>query len=203
MRIINILGSPRTSGNGATIAQLLIDIIKDRHDQIQTHALNQLTYRGCQACMACKKTADRCAVKDELTPVLEDIKNADLVILSSPVYFGEITAQAKGLVDRMFSFFGPDYRTNPHASRLAAGKSLVLILPQGNPDEAAFAEVVPRYTRIFTRLGFDQMYPIRALGAGIDSNIHADESIVQAIKATASKLLAAMTVKSYAQGQAG
>jgi multimeric flavodoxin WrbA len=147
MRIINILGSPRSSGNGATIAQLLLDALAKPENQINTHALNTLGYRGCQACMSCKKTTDRCAVKDDLTPVLEDVRAADVVILSTPVYFGEITAQAKGFVDRLYSFLGPDYRTNPHSSRLSHGKQLVLILPQGNPDETAFADLIPRYTR--------------------------------------------------------
>ena len=188
MVIVNVLGSPRTAGNGATVAQLLLDVLDTHHNKIISHELNKLNYRGCQACMACKKNADTCITKDELTPVIEDIKKADVVILSSPVYFGEITAQAKGLVDRLYSFYGADFRTNPRPSRLAKGKALVLILPQGNADETAFAEIIPRYMRIFTRLGFDAVLPIRALGVGVGSNVAGSEAILKAVAAASAQL---------------
>ena len=195
MRIINILGSPRPSGNGATIAQLLTNILESHHNEIITYELNKLVYRGCQACMACKKSSETCVVKDDLTPILKDIREADVVLLSTPIYFGEVTAQAKGLIDRLYSLFGADYRTNPHPSRLAKGKQLVLILPQGNADESAFADVGPRYERIFTRLGFDEIIPIRALGATMDCDVLSNESIVETVKKTASKLETTQSIR--------
>jgi len=36
-------------------------------------ALNKLSYRGCQACYACKKRLDRCGLNDDLTQVLEAV----------------------------------------------------------------------------------------------------------------------------------
>jgi multimeric flavodoxin WrbA len=189
MLITNILGSPRAESNGAAIAQSLIKAFGNGKHEVTTYPLAKLTYRGCQACMSCKKNAGGCVVKDDLSPVLEAIGKTDVVVLSSPVYFGEITSQAKGLVDRLYSFYKPDYRTNPDPSRLSKGKKLVFILPQGNADESAFADIVPKYVRIFSRLGFGGVYPIRALGVGIGSNALKNESVVQSVNETVAILL--------------
>lgn len=189
MKVVNIIGSPRSRGNSAGIAQLLLEQPGLADSLVRSYELNRLTYRGCQGCMACKTKLEKCVVQDDLTYVLEDIRTADVVVFSSPVYFGEITAQAAGLIHRGYSFLGNDYRTNPKPSRLAPGKKLVLILSQGNKDENAFAELVPRYTRIFGRLGFEEVQVIRGLGLGPESDPRKQEDILKRVKAVAEKLV--------------
>jgi len=93
MKITNLVGSPRPNGNSATIAKALLAQLAPVAGETKTHVLNQLTYRGCQGCMACKTTADKCVVQDDLSAVLEDVRSADVVFFSSPVYFGELTSQ--------------------------------------------------------------------------------------------------------------
>ena len=188
MKIINIIGSPRTSGNGATIAQLLLEGLENKSTQAHTIKLNELSYRGCQSCMACKKTTDTCVARDDLTEVLEEIRTTDLVLLSSPVYFGEITAQLKGLLDRFYSFLLPDFRTNPKPGRLAAGKKLVLIIPQGNPAESAFADLIPRYSQILKRTGFDEIISIRATGVGVDSDVRENAAVLSQVQTALQKI---------------
>ncbi len=188
MKITNIIGSPRTAGNSATIAKLLIEHLGVSGDQVSTIELNKLNYRGCQGCMACKTTSDHCVVKDDLSDVLEEVRASDVVLIASPVYFGDITAQTKGLIDRFYSYYLPDYKTNPNPSRLAPGKKLVFILPQGNPDQQAFEDIIAKYTRIFTRLGFTEVYTIRALGVGPGSDILAQDTVVKMITDSAKKL---------------
>jgi multimeric flavodoxin WrbA len=188
MKITNVIGSPRTAGNSATIAELLNESLGVSGDEVRTFELNKLNYRGCQGCMACKTTSDKCVVNDNLSEVLETVRTSEVVTIASPVYFGDITAQTKGLIDRFYSYYGPDYKTNPHPSRLAPGKKLVLILPQGNPDPNAFEEIISKYTRIFNRLGFDEVYIIRALGVGPGSNVRTQEPLLKLINETAQKI---------------
>ena len=171
MKITNIVGSPRTKGNSATIAHSLLDILQTNGAKVRTFELNKLTYRGCQSCMACKTTSDKCVVQDDLSEVLEDIRTSDILIIATPVFVGEITSQTKGLVDRFYSYYSPDFRTNPNPSRLSSGKKFVFILSQGNPDETFFNDIIPRYTRMLGRLGFKDVYPIRAVGMGPGSDV--------------------------------
>ncbi|MGD9505996.1 MAG: flavodoxin family protein [Syntrophobacteraceae bacterium] len=54
MKIICLLGSPRKNGNSAAIAERFCETAKKSGAEVQTFALNELNFRGCQACMACK-----------------------------------------------------------------------------------------------------------------------------------------------------
>ena len=68
------------------------------------HRLYALDYKGCMSCMACKikgKASKVCKFKDALTPVLEDIANADGLVLGSPNYFGEVTGQMRAFLERL------------------------------------------------------------------------------------------------------
>jgi len=119
MKITTIIGSPRPEGFGGSIEKALLGLLGEAGRKAKTFTLNSLTYRGCQACMSCKTTADACVQKDDLTPILADIRASDVVIVSAPIYMGEVNAQAKGLLDRFYSYLGPDFRTNPKSGRLA------------------------------------------------------------------------------------
>ena len=165
MKIVSILGSPRSGKNTATMAACFADVALSLGGDVQTFELNQLTYRGCQGCYACKKTAERCVLNDDLTPVLEAIFDADVLLLASPVYFGDVTAQLKGFIDRCYSFLKPDYMTNRQPSRLDP-KRLAFILCQGHPDENLFADIYPNYESFFKWMGFAEQRLIRACGYG-------------------------------------
>jgi len=165
MKVVALLGSPRSGKNSSTIAARFTETAATLGAVTETFELNKLTYRGCQGCYACKKGLDHCVLKDDLTDVLAAVQGADVVLLSSPVYYGDITAQLKGFIDRTFSYLKVDYLTNPQPSRLNS-KKLVMVLTQGHPDEALFADVFPRYEKFLKWMGFSEIRLIRACGVG-------------------------------------
>jgi multimeric flavodoxin WrbA len=167
MKIICLLGSPRTNGNSTTLANRFIETAVRLGAETRTFELNQLTYRGCQGCGACKTSLDTCALKDDLTEVLEAIKKSEVLVLATPVYFRDIPGQVKCFMDRTFSFLVPDYITNPKCSRVPPGKKLVFIITQGSPDEEMFADIPKRYDFSLKRvLALAEVYLIRACGVG-------------------------------------
>lgn len=149
MKIVCLLGSPRTEGNSATIAKRFIETAANLGAEIQTFELNRLTYQDCQGCLTCKTKLDQCILKDDLTEVLHAIKEVDAVLLSTPVYMGDIPGQVKSFIDRTYSFIVPDYIHKPASARtrVPPGKKGVLIITQGAP-ETAFTEVAQRYQRV-------------------------------------------------------
>ena len=189
MKILNIVGSPHIQGNGAAVASALLGILTNHGASAQTHELNTLQYRGCQGCYACKTTSEVCVVKDDVSPILEGIQAADVVVVSVPIYMCELNAQVKGLFDRCYSFMAPDFRTNPNASRLAAGKKFVFIVTQGNPDEKNFADIIPRYTRMLGMVGFKKIYPLRVCGAGQGKEIRISDTVMNSVHETAQRVL--------------
>jgi len=167
MKIVSLIGSPRPDGNSTQIAKRFIETAKILGAEIRTFPLNRMTYRGCQGCCACKTGHDACVLGDDLTEALAAIKEADVLMVSSPIYYGDIPGQVKSFIDRTFSYMVPDYIANPKCSRLASGKKLVLIFTQGAPDEKMFAEVPKRYGDILNRvLASGEVRLIRACGVG-------------------------------------
>ncbi|MBP2673816.1 MAG: NADPH-dependent reductase [Deltaproteobacteria bacterium] len=165
MKLVTLLGSPRPSGNSSAIARRIAETASQLGAETRTFELNRLAYRGCQGCYACKKGLDRCVLEDDLTEVLSAVRDADAVVLASPVYFGDITAQLKGFIDRSFSYLKPDYISNPQPSRLGP-KKLVFVLTQGHPDENLFGDIYPRFSGFLKWLGFTDSRLVRACGIG-------------------------------------
>ena len=169
MKIACLLGSPRKSSCSSAIAGSLVRTAVSLGATAETYTLNDLSYRGCQGCYACKKTLDRCILNDDLTKVLDAVKDADLLVMASPVYYGEITSQMKGFFDRTFSYLKPDYITNANPSRLAPGKRLVMVQTQGQPDPKMFGDIFSRYRMFLNWTGYKDCRLIRACGLSPDT----------------------------------
>ena len=105
-KIIIIDGGPRKNFNTALMLQKFAEGAMSVSDKIEvkTVRLYGLDYKGCMSCMACKikgKASNVCKFKDALTPVLEEIAQADGLILGSPIYFGQITGQMQAFLERL------------------------------------------------------------------------------------------------------
>lgn len=148
MKVLCVLGSPRKKGNSASIAQRFLGVAEDRGAQIETYRLNSLDYQACQACYACKTKLEHCALEDDLTPVLTAFKECDLVVIATPVYYGDISAQTKAFIDRTFSFVNPDFAERPDPVRFAPGKKMLWIITQ-EATEAYHSDIFKRYGGMF------------------------------------------------------
>ncbi len=104
-KIILVNGSPRKNGN---TAELLKNAAKGAQDAgadaaiINLYALN---FKGCTSCFYCKmksKPHGTCAMKDDLSPVLEAVKAADAIIMGAPIYFMNISAGMVAFIERLF-----------------------------------------------------------------------------------------------------
>lgn len=105
-KIIIIDGGPRTTFNTASMLKKIAEGASSISNEIEvkTVRLYGLDYKGCMSCMACKikgKASNVCKFKDALTPILEEIAQADGLVLGSPNYFGEITGQMRAFLERL------------------------------------------------------------------------------------------------------
>ena len=159
MKIIALLGSPRPEGNSAVLAKAFLDACQSRGAAVETHVLNKMQYKGCQACMSCKSKTEACILEDDMTPVYEAIRQADVLVIASPVYFGDFSGQLKTAFDRFYAYLDANF-----ASRLPAGKQSVFILTQGMPEEEQFKDIFPRYEMFMKWFDFQKNHFIRACG---------------------------------------
>jgi len=159
MKIVAVLGSPRTKSNSSALARKILNKAGELGAETQEFVLNKLQFKGCQACETCKKKLDRCVLKDDLTPVLEAVKEADAVIMASPNYFGEVSGQFKAFFDRTYSYLNAEF-----SSRVQPGKSTVFVFSQGQTDLNMYADVFPRYERWLKHYGFVNNHLLRMNG---------------------------------------
>ncbi|GHU76315.1 flavodoxin family protein [Clostridia bacterium] len=102
-KIIVLNGSPRNEWNTATLLSKAADGARSEGAEAKLIHLYDLNFRGCVSCFYCKrkdKPHGTCAMQDDLTPVLEELKTADGVILGSPIYLMSVTSGMFAFLER-------------------------------------------------------------------------------------------------------
>jgi multimeric flavodoxin WrbA len=99
MKVIGIVGSPRKNGNTELLTTHTLKAIAEEGLDTELISLSGLDLKGCTACMACSKE-ELCSIDDDLFPIYLKMKEADGIILASPVYYGSATALIKALIER-------------------------------------------------------------------------------------------------------
>lgn len=161
MDILILNGSPNKKG---ACAKVISEITKKlKGNTIKEYYLNGMKISGCQECFNCRKNhSDVCAIKDELSEVLELAKTTDVIVAASPVFYGDISAQLKCFIDRTWSYFGNTGFSSEHLPR---NRKLIFILSYGYDDDKVYNQIFDKYKYYFNLFGFEECYFIKAYGA--------------------------------------
>jgi multimeric flavodoxin WrbA len=154
MKVIGFIASPRKEGNTAWIINEILEGAKGQSAETQSWYFNDLDIKPCQGCLCCHNKDDRgCIINDDMQKLYAEIEHADALVLGSPVYMGQMSAQAKIFTDRLFAQISP--RFSPHYKEKTAKKKLILVFTQGNPDSGMFKVYFDYTKHIFQLLEFD------------------------------------------------
>ncbi|MGE5189059.1 MAG: flavodoxin family protein [Gemmatimonadota bacterium] len=125
MKVLAVNGSARKDGNTAVLLRHALGEIEAAGIATQLVQLSGMTIRGCTACFRCFANRDRrCAVTgDDANEVIEGMDAADGILLGSPTYFADVTAEMKALIDRG----GMVGRANGGMYRRKAGAAVVAV----------------------------------------------------------------------------
>ena len=161
MKTIILNGSPRKNWNTALMlkeAQKGAAAVGAETEYIDLFDLN---YTGCRSCMACKrKGAARCKCfwKDDLSPVIDRIFAADVLIIGSPIYLGDITSQVHGLIERLhFCALSYDNYSNYFTGKVDVGIILTMNAPKAFYN-LAYRKKSKEVARSFTLNGSVEVY---------------------------------------------
>ncbi len=101
MKVIAFNGSPRADGNTVHMIRHAFAALEGEGIETELFQLGGRNIRGCAACYVCFKNKDgRCAVDDVVNECIEKMAEADGIILGSPTYFADVSAEMKALIDR-------------------------------------------------------------------------------------------------------
>lgn len=102
MKAIAINGSPRKGGNTEILLKQVLEPLEASGWETEYLRIGGKPVRGCTACMGCVKNRNgRCVIEgDFVNDCLEKMLEADAILLGSPTYFADVTAELKALIDR-------------------------------------------------------------------------------------------------------
>ncbi len=134
MKIIILNGSPRKKWNTAMMLKEVQNGAESVGAETEYINLFDLTYTGCRSCLACKrKDVERCKCfwKDDLSPVIDRIFEADALVIGSPIYLGDVTSQVHGLIERLhFCALSYDDYSNYFSGKVNVGIILTMNAPK-------------------------------------------------------------------------
>ncbi len=148
MKVIGFVSSPRKDGNTAFMVGKILEGARERGAETRSYHLNDLSIKPCQSCYGCKDGDLKCRLKDDMQTLYEEIEKADALVLGSPVYMWQMSAQAKTFTDRLFARF------NPRTQEENAKKKMVLAFTHDNPDSGMFQSYFHYTENMFRFLGF-------------------------------------------------
>lgn len=128
MKVLAINGSARKDGNTAILIEQVFGELRKEGIETEMLQLSGKAVRGCLACMKCYENKNRrCVINDAAAECIEKMLDADGIILGSPVYFANMTAELKALIDRA----GMVGRANGEAFRRKVGAAVVAVRRAG------------------------------------------------------------------------
>jgi len=105
VKVLSINGGPRKNWNTDSLLQKALEGAKSVGAQTEAVHLYDLNFKGCTSCFACKrknsKYVGHCAMKDDLSGVLEKVLESDVLFLGSPIYFGNVTGLMRSFLERL------------------------------------------------------------------------------------------------------
>ena len=107
-KILVISTSPRMGGNSETLADEFTRGAREAGHETEKICLYDKTIEFCKGCLACQKT-ERCMIHDDAAAIVERMRQADVLVFATPVYFYEMSGQMKTLLDRTNPLFLGEY----------------------------------------------------------------------------------------------
>ncbi len=149
-KIVAINCSPRSTWNTATLVREAANGAQEQGAEVTIIDLYKLEkFTGCISCFGCKlpNNLGRCICKDDLAPVLEEIRNADGLIIGTPNYLGDVSAGFRALYERLI-FQSLTYKTEVRSYNQKQIPVLMIMTSNASEDfyaQIGYDEMLKRY----------------------------------------------------------
>ena len=127
MKILGISCSPRINGNTVALLEEVFRGAKQEGAETELYSVSDKKIEPCQGCMSCWETGE-CVIEDDMQELVDKMIAADGIVFGTPIYFYNMTAQAKAIVDRTIAFGRPERNlANKVGAVVAVAGSLGLV----------------------------------------------------------------------------
>lgn len=101
--ILILSSSPRLEGNSRALCQALSNGAVAAGHQTQILDVARMRIRPCSGCQYCYQHSNQCLIHDDMDLIWKHIDWADVIVFASPIYFFNISAQLKLVIDRLYA----------------------------------------------------------------------------------------------------
>ncbi len=176
MKVLGVVGSPRKNGNCDVLVKEFLDAVDGDTEYI---FLNQKKLFGCNACMACAE--GDCVIDDDGNDIIKSLLEADVLVFASPIYYGQISAQAKTFIDRF-------YQISRNENKSLESKKVVTIFTQGQQEDVFRDYIDSLEVMPFGFMGMEVIANITEMGAQNKGDKEELAEYIDEVKMVASKL---------------
>ncbi len=159
MKVLGIMASPIREGNADILLDKALEACKKQGARVEKLFLAKEQLPLCQACFKCSG-AGKCVSTPEINKILNKIKRADALIISTPVWWYSCTSYLKILIDHFVAFVNSDF-----SSRIA-GKKLAILTVSAGGEEAGTKETLSLLKRIAEFLQLQCAGELRVINTG-------------------------------------
>lgn len=107
-KVLIISTSLRGKSNSEILAKECEKGARDAGHDVECLSLRGKNIRFCIGCLSCQKTGS-CVLKDDVPEIMEKVKEAEVVVFATPIYYYEMSGQMKTLLDRLNPLYDSDY----------------------------------------------------------------------------------------------
>lgn len=151
-KVTIIFGSPRKNSNTHILVEEVIKGLDEKGIDHEVFYLNDLDIKGCQACYYCKREdTTKCVVEDDMQLIYKAMEASDGLIVATPIYFCEVSAQTRLFVDRLFTYYDMQLR-----SAFPQGKPISFIVTQNQPNRKMFERHIEDFKMVVSMLGYER-----------------------------------------------
>ena len=127
-KVIVILGSPRRNGNSATLAEQVVAGAKKAGATVDTYFIHGMDIKACDACDICRESMEaECVINDDMQELYPKLRQADALVIASPIYWFTVSTQTKLFMDRC-------YALGDEEEYAMKGKRIGIVLTYGDSD---------------------------------------------------------------------
>ena len=104
-KVLILEGSHRRNGNSAILSDEFARGAEEAGCSVEKVKIAGKKIAGCLGCNGCFRNGGICVQKDDMAEIREKMMAADVIVLTSPIYFYSMTARMKAVIDRTFAFY--------------------------------------------------------------------------------------------------
>lgn len=103
-KIVILNGSPRKSGNTSELVKAFTEGAEQAGNEVAAFHLDSMNIHGCKGCFGGKSSREcPCVQKDDMVQISPAVRDADVIVLASPLYYWNLSGQLRTTVDRLFA----------------------------------------------------------------------------------------------------